>query len=548
MDYQKLANILFPDVTETPESMEEKFPKRELKEGAIVSRMAPSPTGFVHLGNLVQGLTSERLSHQSGGVLFLRVEDTDRKREVPGAVEILIETLKHYGIHFDEGATMDGDNGIYAPYRQSQRASIYHVYAKKLVQEGQAYPCFCTEQELEEMHTAQEKECANFGYFGKWAKWRDRSMEDITAMLDKGEPWVLRFRSTGNIENKIKFTDLIKGEIEVTENDIDHVLLKSDGIPTYHFAHAVDDHLMRTTHVVRGDEWLSTLPFHLQLFRALGFKPPKYCHIGPLMKMDGTSKRKLSKRKDPELALTYYKAEGFPVESVYEYILTVLNSNFEDWRRANPNANTDEFKFSYKKMNPAGSLFDYAKLTDVSKNVISKMTAEKVYDLATEWANEFDKDFYNLLTADKERTIAIFNIGRGGNKPRKDYAVWSELKGYMGFFFDEYFTVIDKPDEKFDKGVIAKIVEEYVDIYDTNDEQNVWFDKIKALGEKYNFAGNMKDYKATPENYAGSVADVSGFIRLAITGKNSSPDMYAVMKIMGKDAVVSRLKAYAKSL
>ena len=546
MDYQLLASMLFPEVTETPEDMEKKFPVRNIKEGAIVSRMAPSPTGFVHLGNLVQGLTSERLCHQSGGILFLRVEDTDKKREVPGAVQVLIETLKHYGIHFDEGATVDSDSGDYGPYRQSQRAAIYHVYAKQLVLQGQAYPCFCTEEELQEMHALQEKENANFGYFGKWAKWRDRPIEDIKEMLDKGMPWVLRFRSTGNIENKIKFVDLIKGEIEVTENDIDHVLLKSDGIPTYHFAHAVDDHLMRTTHVVRGDEWLSTLPFHLQLFRALGFKLPKYCHIGPLMKMDGTSKRKLSKRKDPELALTYYKEEGFPVEAVYEYILTVLNSNFEDWRRANPDAPTDDFKFSYKKMNPAGSLFDAAKLKDVSKNVISKMTAEKVYELATEWANEFDKPFGEKLSADKEKAVAVFSIGRGGKKPRKDYAVWSELKDYMGFFYDEYFEIKDALPENFDKNVVKNILSEYE--YSNTADQNEWFENIKALAEKHNFASDMKAYKAQPENYAGNVADVSGFIRLALTGKNVSPDMYLVMKILGKDKVRERIDKFVASL
>ncbi|MDY2850737.1 MAG: glutamate--tRNA ligase [Candidatus Borkfalkiaceae bacterium] len=546
MDYQLLASLLFPEVTETPEDMEKRFPPRNVKEGAIISRMAPSPTGFVHLGNLVQGLTSERLCHQSGGVLFLRVEDTDKKREVPGAVEVLIETLKHYGIHFDEGATVDSDSGDYGPYRQSRRAAIYHVYAKQLVLQGQAYPCFCTEEELQEMHAEQEKENANFGYFGKWAKWRDRPIEDIKEMLDKGMPWVLRFRSTGNIENKIKFTDLIKGEIEVTENDIDHVLLKSDGIPTYHFAHAVDDHLMRTTHVVRGDEWLSTLPFHLQLFRALGFKPPKYCHIGPLMKMDGSSKRKLSKRKDPELALTYYKAEGFPVEAVYEYILTVLNSNFEDWRRANPDASTDDFKFSYKKMNPAGSLFDAAKLKDVSKNVISKMSAEKVCELATEWANEFDKPFGEKLSEDKEKAVAIFSIGRGGKKPRKDYAVWSELKDYMGFFYDEFFEFKDALAENFDKNVVKNILSEYD--YNEEADQTEWFENIKALGEKHNFASDMKAYKAQPENYAGSVADVSGFIRLAVTGKNVSPDMYLVMKILGKEKVNERINKFVASL
>ena len=316
MDYQALADLLFPNVTDTPESLEEKYPPRQVPEGAVITRMAPSPTGFVHLGNLVQGLTSERMAHQSGGVLFLRVEDTDAKREVPGAVEVLINTLKHYGIHFDEGATMGGDSGNYGPYRQRERAAIYHVYAKKLVSEGKAYPCFCTEEELSAMREQQEANKETTGYYGQYAVWRDRPMEDVRSQLDAGNPWVLRFRSTGSIENQFKFDDLVKGKLTITENNVDHVLLKSDGIPTYHFAHAVDDHLMRTTHVVRGDEWLPSLPFHIQLFQALGFKLPKYVHIGPLMKMDGTSKRKLSKRKDPELALTYYKAEGFPVQAM----------------------------------------------------------------------------------------------------------------------------------------------------------------------------------------------------------------------------------------
>ena len=376
MNYQALAELLFPDVTETPEQLEARFPQRDLPEGAVVSRMAPSPTGFVHLGNLVQGTISERMTHQSGGVLYLRVEDTDAKREIPGALEVLINTLKFYNINFDEGATVDGDDGAYGPYRQRQRAEIYHVYAKKLVSEGKAYPCFCTEDELSALREKQEANKETTGYYGKYAVWRDRPMEDIQAQLAAGNPWVLRFRSEGSIDRQFKFDDLVKGKLTITENNVDHVLLKSDGIPTYHFAHAVDDHLMRTPHVVRGDEWLPSLPFHIQLFQALGFKLPKYVHIGPLMKMDGSSKRKLSKRKDPELALTYYKAEGFPVEAVYEYIMTLLNSNYEDWRRANPTAPATEFKFSPKKLNPAGNLFDYAKLTDVSKNEIAKMSAE----------------------------------------------------------------------------------------------------------------------------------------------------------------------------
>ena len=547
MDYQALADLLFPNVTETPESLEERFPVRNAPEGAVITRMAPSPTGFVHLGNLVQGLTSERMAHQSGGVLFLRVEDTDAKREVPGAVEVLIDTLKHYGIQFDEGATHDGDNGLYGPYRQRQRASIYHVYAKKLVSEGQAYPCFCTEEELSAMREKQEAAKETTGYYGQYAMWRDRSMEDIQAQLDAGNPWVLRFRSTGSIENQFKFDDLVKGKLTITENNVDHVLLKSDGIPTYHFAHAVDDHLMRTTHVVRGDEWLPTLPFHIQLFKALGFKLPKYVHIGPLMKMDGTSKRKLSKRKDPELALTFYKAEGFPVKAVYEYIMTILNSNFEDWRRANPDASTDDFKFSPKKLNPAGSLFDYAKLVDVSKNVISKMTAEEVYTLLTEWAQEFDPDFGQKLTSNPELATKVLAIGRGGKKPRKDLAVWKDAKEYMGFFYDDY---LQTPvfDEKFDKAVVVDALNRFLAVFDINDDSNTWFEKVKTITTDMGFTTDMKAYKADPTAFPGTVADISTFIRQAATGKTNSPDLYTVMQILGYDRTVARIRAVMENL
>ena len=547
MDYQALANLLFPNVTETPDELEARFPVRELPEGAVVSRMAPSPTGFVHLGNLVQGTISERMSHQSGGVLFLRVEDTDAKREVPGAVEVLINTLEHYSIAFDEGATIDGDKGIYGPYRQRQRASIYHVYAKKLVSEGQAYPCFCTEEELTAMREKQEAMKVNFGYYGDFAMWRDRSLEDIQAQLDAGNPWVLRFRSTGSIENQFKFDDLVKGKLTITENDIDHVLLKSDGIPTYHFAHAVDDHLMRTTHVVRGDEWMATLPFHIQLFKALGFKLPKYVHIGPLMKMDGTSKRKLSKRKDPELALTYYKAEGFPIAAVREYIMTILNSNFEDWRRANPDADIDTFKFSPKKLNPAGSLFDYAKLTDVSKNVISKMDAATVYSLLTEWAKEFDPDFGEKLASNPEFATSILAIGRGGKKPRKDLAVWKDAKEDMGFFYDEY---LETPvfSEKFDKATVLTALSKFLEKFNISDDAAVWFDKVKEITTEMGFTTDMKAYKANPDAFPGTVADISTFIRQAVTGKTNSPDLYTVMQILGYDRTVARIQAVMETL
>ena len=547
MDYMKLADLLFPNVTDTPEDLEQRYPQRNLPEGAIVTRMAPSPTGFVHLGNLVMGLTAERMAHQSGGVLFLRVEDTDAKREVPGAVEVLINTLKHYGISFDEGATIDGDSGNYGPYRQRQRAALYHVYAKKLVQNGMAYPCFCTEEELGAMRQQQEANKETTGYYGKYAMWRDRSLEEIQAQLSAGNPWVLRFRSTGSIENQFKFDDLVKGKLTITENDVDHVLLKSDGIPTYHFAHAVDDHLMRTTHVIRGDEWLPTLPFHIQLFKALDFKLPKYVHIGPLMKMDGTSKRKLSKRKDPELALTFYKAEGFPVEAVYEYIMTILNSNFEDWRRANPTAPTDDFKFSPKKLNPAGSLFDYAKLTDVSKNEIARMDAQKVYTLLTQWADEFDPEFADKLKADPGFATAILAIGRGGKKPRKDIATWKEAKPYMGFFYDEY---LEKPvfDAKFSKDTVLTALEKFLERFDIADDSGVWFDKVKAITEEMGFTTDMKAYKADPDAFPGTVADVSTFIRQAVTGKTNSPDLYTVMQILGYERTVNRIRAVMETL
>lgn len=541
MDYQALSELLFPNVTETSEQVEARFPARNLPEGAVVTRMAPSPTGFVHLGNLVQGMISERMAHQSGGVLFLRVEDTDAKREVPGAVQVLIESLKFYNIHFDEGVGLDGDIGIYGPYHQRQRANIYHVFAKLLVSQGKAYPCFCTEEELSAIREQQEANKETTGYYGKYAIWRDRSLEEIRTQLNAGNPWVLRFRSEGSIEHQFKFDDLVKGKLTITENDVDHVLLKSDGIPTYHFAHAVDDHLMRTTHVVRGDEWLPSLPFHIQLFQALGFKLPKYVHIGPLMKMDGTSKRKLSKRKDPELALTYYKAEGFPTQAVREYLMTVLNSNYEDWRRANPDAPIENFKFSPKKLNPAGSLFDYAKLVDVSKNVISRMDAASVYEQLLAWAKEFDEPFAQKLEADPAYAQRILAIGRGGKKPRKDLATWKDAKPYMGFFYDEY---LEQPvfDPAFDKDLIADVLKRFLAVYDPSDDSGVWFDKVKAITEAIGFTIDMKAYKADPTAFPGTVADVSTFLRQAVTGKTNSPDLYTVMQILGKEASLARIQ------
>lgn len=543
MDFNALAELLFPDVTKTPEYYEALYPERALPEGAKVTRFAPSPTGFVHFGGLYPVLVSERLAHQSGGVFYLRIEDTDSKREVEGAEYDLIKVFENFGINFDESIVKEGS---YGPYRQSERREIYRTYAKELVKKGKAYPCFCTEEEMQELREKQEALKVTPGYYGEFVRCRDLSLDEIKERLDKGLSYVLRFRSEGKEENKIKFTDLIKGNIEVTENHIDHVLLKSDGMPTYHLAHAVDDHLMRTTHVVRGEEWLSSLPYHIQLFSALGFKLPKYLHISQLMRKDGDAKKKLSKR-DKGAGMSYYISEGYPAESVIEYMMTLLNSNFEDWRRANPAADIKDFPFSVKKMSASGSLFDLIKLGDVSKNTVSRMTADDVYQRLAVWAKEFDPEWHSILTRDPGYTKSILEIGRGGNKPRKDLETWKDAKPYMGFFYPEYFKFADKT-EGFDKNDITAILDDFIEGYDSNDPQDVWFSKVKEIGGNHGFCPNIKEYKANPSGWKGSVGDVSSFIRLAITGKLNSPDLCAVMKILGKPECLNRINKYKETL
>ena len=547
MDYNALSELLYPNITTTIEEIEARFPERNLPEGAKVTRFAPSPTGFVHFGSLFPTMVGERLAHQSGGVFYLRIEDTDAKREVEGADIDIINSYASYGIFFDEGISLDGEKGDYGPYRQSKRAEIYQTYAKKLVAEGKAYPCFCTEEELTAIREEQEAIKANPGYYGKWAKYRDCDLETIKEKLDAGMPFVLRFRSEGSIENKIKFTDLIKGAIEITENDIDHVLLKSDGIPTYHFAHAVDDHLMKTTHVVRGEEWLPSLPFHVQLFRALGFKIPKYLHISQLMKMEGGSKKKLSKR-DLGAGLSFYVAEGYPAKSVKEYVMTLLNSNFEEWRNANPKADINDFQFSIKKMSASGSLFDFDKLNDVSKNTIAHMSADEVYDEIVKWAKEFDTELYELFTKDAEYAKRILSIGRGTAKPRKDLCVWKDVKPYVGLFYDELYHKEAEYPEAFDKEDIKQALTMFAEGYDKNDDANEWFAKMKVIADKLGFAPETKLYKKNPDDYKGHVGDISMFVRIALTGKTNSPDMYEVMNILGEERSINRIKNAIKEI
>ncbi len=551
MDTKKLAELLFPNVTLTPEEYEATVPQRELPEGAKVTRFAPSPTGFVHFGGLFPVTVGERLAHQSGGVFYLRIEDTDAKREIEGAAEGLIKTLAHYGINFDEGAVLGGDKGAYGPYRQSQRGDIYHIYAKKLVLDGRAYPCFTTDEELEALKTLDKKaeiksrdwQAEAESRRAEMLKMREITLEEVEEQLKSGNRFVLRILAEGNPEVKTKFTDLVKGNLEIPENDEDFVLLKSDGIPTYHFAHAVDDHLMGTTHVIRGEEWLPSLAKHIQLFKYLGFRLPKYLHIAQIMRLDENgSKKKLSKR-DMGANLDDYSRMGYAPDCVMEYVLTLLNSNYEEWRMQNPDKPYTDFPFNIKKMSVSGCLFDFDKLNDVSKNVISRMTADAVYDQSLAWARENDTDLAEALAADADYAKSIFAIGRGGKKPRKDLTTWADVRGYVDLFYDSLFSIKDSYDEKYDKADIKAALNAFLATFDITDDMNTWFDKVKAIADSLGYASDMKAYKASPEAYRGNVADISMFLRVAVTGKLNAPDMYTVMQILGYDRVVARINA-----
>ncbi len=551
-DYNKLAQLLFPDVTGTVEELEQKYPERQLKEGARVTRFAPSPTGYLHIGGLFGALVDVLTAKATDGVAFLRVEDTDKKREIDDGVSAIINGFASFGIDFDEGVTgFNTEKGAYGPYTQSQRAEIYHIVAKELVQKGLAYPCFCTAEELSDIRSEQEKgDALIWGYFGKWAKCRNLSFEEIEENIKAGKPYVLRFLSQGQEDKRIFFDDIIRGKIEMPENIIDEVLLKSDGIPTYHFAHACDDHFMRTTHVIRGEEWISSVPKHIALFKACGFKVPKYAHTPQVMKIDeedGT-KRKLSKRKDPEAAVSYFVEEGFPKESLIEYLLTLLNSNFEDWRRANPTADAFAFPFNLKKMSPSGCLFDLVKLNDVSKNVISVMTAETVYNYIAGWAEKFDEEFFKIFTQDPDRSKAMVNIDRESPKPRKDIAKWSEVKEYFSYLFDEYYEPQFELPENIAKEDAKAILEKYLEVYSENNDKDQWFAKIKDMCEPLGFTPNVKEYKKTPELFKGHVGDVSTIIRLAVTSRKNTPDLCSIMKLLGQEKVNERISAVINSL
>ncbi|MCX4303650.1 MAG: glutamate--tRNA ligase [Clostridia bacterium] len=542
MDSKDLANLIFPDAKDVS-FYEKKYKERQLEEGAIVTRFAPSPTGFVHIGGLYQAEIARKLANQTNGVFFVRIEDTDQKREIENGSEQIIEALRDYDLMPDETIIDGKDMGDYGPYKQSQRKDIYQAYAKSLIEKGLAYPCFCAPETLNAIREDQEKAKERTGYYGKWTKCRNMPIDMAYEKIKNGDSYIVRLKSPGNPDKKIKHRDVIKGNVDMPENDQDIVIIKSDGLPTYHFAHAVDDHLMGTTHVIRGDEWLPSVPLHLQLFYVLGFKAPKYAHIAPMMKVDGEGKRKLSKRKDPEAAVSYYTEQGIPKQAVKEYLMNIANSNFEIWRKQNPDKSMEEFDLQLNKMGVSGALFDMVKMLDVSKNVISKYSADEVYAESYKWAETYDNELKEMLD-NKEYALKVLGIERGNVKPRKDIAKWSDVKESITYMYDDKFAKVDNFEyQKInDKEEIEKIVKEYFEkYYDESDDKEVWFNKMKDLAESMGYAREVKEYKANPDSYKGHVGDISTVIRVKVTGRCNTPDLYEILKILGKERILKRI-------
>ena len=543
--YKELADLIFPNVKDK-EYYEEKYPRRELPEGAMVLRVAPSPTGNVHIGTIYQALINKIAAKRSGGVFYARIEDTDQKREIEGGIKQIIEALNDFDVAPDEGMVSEEEwNGNYGPYKQSLRKEIYQSYAKFLLEQGKAYPCFCSQEELNEIRAKQEAAKIRPGYYGAWAKYRNLSVQDAIDKIKNGEPYIIRFKSQGREDKKIKHKDVIKGNIEFPENDQDIVIIKADGLPTYHFAHVIDDHLMGTTHVTRGDEWLSSVPLHLQLFYELGFRAPKYAHTPTLLKNDNGNKRKISKRKDPEAAASYYIEEGIPADAVKEYLLNIANSSFENWRRANSDKDIYDFDFHLNKMSVSGALFDMVKLLDVSKIVISKMSAEEVYEKTYAWAEKYDEELKDILK-DKEYSLKVLGIERGNKKPRKDIAKWSDVKENIIYMYDEKYmnSNIEYPYQVInDKSDIDTILKLYLEnYYNENDDKQTWFDKIKELAGSLGYASEVKEFKANPGMYKAHVGDVSTVLRVALTGRTNTPDMYEIMQVLGKESIINRFE------
>lgn len=543
MTNKELADLIFPNITKTIDDYEKIYPERNLPEGAMVTRFAPSPTGFVHMGSLLASFISNKAAKDTNGVFYLRIEDNDQKREVENGIEGIVADLKNFKISIDEGALSRNKSiGNYGPYIQSERKEIYHTFIKHLLIQGLAYPCFCTEEQIEETRQMQEATKARIGYYGRYAVCRNIKIEDAYNRIKNGEKFIIRLKSPGNFDKKVVVNDLVKGKIEFPENDLDIVIMKSDGLPTYHFAHLVDDHLMRTTHITRGDEWVSSLPIHIQLFQVFGFNPPKYAHLSPIMKQEGDTRRKLSKRKDPEAAMSYYFKLGIPVEAVHLYLMTIANTNFEAWYDQNKDKLIDEFKFDFKKISASGALFDLEKLINISRNYISYLKAEDVYENVLTWSSHYDQELNAILEKYKDYTIKIFSIERYQKKPRKDYSSWSSIRQNIWYMYDELFNDVTYDYQKItSKNEIKTILDTYLEkYYQEDDDKDTWFNKIKNLTEELGYCSNMKEYKENPDNYKGSVADVSTVLRVALTSRSMTPDLYEIMKLFGKDRIQKR--------
>ena len=545
MTNKDLADLIFPNLEHDVEYYEALYPERNLKEGEKVTRFAPSPTGYLHIGGFFQALIDYVLAKNSNGIFYLRNEDTDKAREVDTAVELIMKTLNQYGLVPDEYEYEGKIVGEYGPYIQSERKEIYHAYIKRLIEIGRAYPCFCTREELNEMRQKQEERKKRTGYYGSYAKCRKLSVEEQIEKIKLNTPYVIRFRSNGDFDNKIVFEDLVKGRLSLSENDIDDVIMKSDNmLPTYHFAHVVDDHLMHTTHVVRGEEWLPSVTKHIEMFKAFGFKPPKYIHTPLIIKKDGDSVRKISKRKDPEASMSYYTEKGYPEEAVIEALMTIINSNYEEWHTNNPDKTFRDFTFSPKKMSSSGALFDLEKLNNISRDVISKMTKEELLERSLNWANKFDEELKELIEKDKEYYMNIINIERCQKKPRKDYETYSDIKNYIWYMYDELFIKEDKTYEfnGIDIEEVRNVLKTYFDkYYDVSFDKDTWFNKMKEAAEEMGYCANMKEYKLNPDNYKGSIADFSMIIRVALTTKTTTPDLYEIMKLLGTDRIKERI-------
>ena len=546
MNLKDLANIMFPEVVDTVSDIEKRYPERNLPEGAEVTRFAPSPTGFVHMGSLLSAFQDFKAAKDTNGVFYLRIEDTDSERTVENGITGIIKDLANFDIVPDEGVISETEQiGKYGPYIQSERKYIYHVYAKDLVEKGLAYPCFCTKEELDETRQIQELNKERIGYYGSYAKCRTLNVEEAIEKIKNGEPYVVRFKSPGNFNNRIVLEDRMRGKIEFPENDLDIVIIKStDGLPTYHFAHAVDDHLMHTTTVMRGEEWIPSYPIHKQLFDVMGFTSPKYAHLGLVLKIDENgTRRKLSKRKDPEASVSFYHEKGIPSEATKLYLMTIANSNFEEWLNSNPKGKLEDFKMDFSKMSESGSLFDVEKLFNITKNYISRMTAEELYNEALPWMEEYDHELYELMVKYPEYTKDVLSIERYGEKPRKDYSSFSDIRNGIWYMYDELFTNMIYEYQKItDKDEIKNILNTYfTKYYDINDDKDTWFNKMKMMCDELGYASNMKEYKNNPDAYKGSVADISTVIRVSMTTRCMTPDLYAILMLLGIERINKRI-------